>query len=470
MLTRFHELGLRLPGYRGLHRGAAGDDTLVEESRSSVRLAPDRREARATIAVAAAFAIAVTAIVVWAPGRGGHSWVTAALLVVCYALAARVRFEVGSGLAVPTQLIFVPMLFLAAPAAVPVLVVLGFALSTLPEHLRGDRHPGRLGLHVVSAGYAIGPVLVLELSSQSSPTLGLRLFVVITAALALQFALDFAGWAALGHSRRELARALRAAWQVDIVLTPLGLVLAAAARGDRFAVLLGLPLVWLLAEFARQRTQSVDQALALSQAYLGTALLLGDVVEADDSYTGLHSRDVVALVLAVSDRLGLSDDDRHKARLTALLHDVGKVEIPKQIINKPGPLTAAERALIETHTDVGQRMLEKVGGLLKDVGLLVRSCHEHWDGGGYPDRTAGEVIPLVSRIVCACDAFSAMTTDRSYRAGAAARGGGRRAAPLRRNAVRSRGCRRPDHRRRRRGSRACSRPPPDRARHSAAAR
>ena len=259
-------------------------------------------------------------------------------------------------------------------------------------------------------------MLVFALCGQPAPTLGVRVLLVLAAALALQFALDFAGWAALGHSRRELARALRAAWQVDIVLTPLGLVLAGAARGDRSAVVLGLPLVWLLAEFARQRTQSVDQALALSQAYLGTALLLGDVVEADDSYTGLHSRDVVALVLAVSDRLGLSDDDRHKARLTALLHDVGKVEIPKQIINKPGPLTAAERALIETHTEVGQRMLEKVGGLLQDVGLLVRSCHEHWDGGGYPDRTAGAAIPLVSRIVCACDAFSAMTTDRSYRA------------------------------------------------------
>ncbi len=393
------------------------DDTLIEESRSSVRLAPDRRQARATIAVVAAFAIAVAAIALWAaPGRGGHSWVTAALLVACYALAARVRFEVGSGLAVPTQLIFVPMLFLAAPAAVPLLVVLGFALSTLPEHLRRDRHPGRLGLHVVSAGYAIGPVLVFALCGQPAPTLGGRVLLVLAAALALQFALDFAGWAALGHSRRELARALRAAWQVDIVLTPLGLVLAGAARGDRYAVVLGLPLVWLLAEFARQRTQSVDQALALSQAYLGTALLLGDVVEADDSYTGLHSRDVVALVLAVSDRLGLSDDDRHKARLTALLHDVGKVEIPKQIIRKPGPLTTAERALIETHTEVGQRMLEKVGGLLQDVGLLVRSCHEHWDGGGYPDRTAGAAIPLVSRIVCACDAYSAMTTDRSYRA------------------------------------------------------
>ena len=120
-------------------------------------------------------------------------------------------------------------------------------------------------------------------------------------------------------------------------------------------------------------------------------------------------------MVAVAERMELHEDARREARLTALLHDVGKVRIPKAIITKPGPLTPAERALIETHTVEGEQMLDQVGGLLGHVGRLVRSCHEHWDGGGYPDRLAGERIPLVSRIVCACDAYSAMTTDRSYR-------------------------------------------------------
>jgi HD-GYP domain-containing protein (c-di-GMP phosphodiesterase class II) len=416
MSTRLHELGRRLPGLRPARGASVRDDTLVEESRSSARLGLTRREARASVVVATAFAAAVAAIAVWAPDRSGRGVATAALLVGCYAVAARVRFEVGSGLAVPTQLVFVPMLFLVPLAAVPLLVVAGFVLSTLPEHLRGERHPSRLGLHVVSAAYSVGPVTVIALAGEPSPAVDVRMLAILAAALAAQFALDFGGWAALGYSPREVARALRAAWQVDLVLTPLGLAIAAAGGSDRYAVLLGLPLVWLLAEFARQRSQSVDRARDLSQAYLGTALLLGDVVEADDSYTGLHSRDVVGLVLAVCDHLGLGDDDRHRARLTALLHDVGKVEIPKEIIRKPGPLDADERALIETHTLAGQRMLDKVGGLLEDVGLLVRSCHERWDGGGYPDRLAGETIPLVARIVCACDAWSAMTTDRSYRA------------------------------------------------------
>jgi HD-GYP domain-containing protein (c-di-GMP phosphodiesterase class II) len=181
-------------------------------------------------------------------------------------------------------------------------------------------------------------------------------------------------------------------------------------------VVLVLPLVALLRNFSRERKQRIDNALELSDAYRGTAFLLGDVVEADDAYTGSHSRHVVDLVLSVADELELSTADRRDAEFVALLHDVGKIRIPGAIINKPGPLTAEERALMETHTIEGEQMLERVGGMLGHVGHIVRSCHEHWDGNGYPDKIAGEDIPRVARIVCACDAFSAMTTDRSYRA------------------------------------------------------
>jgi HD-GYP domain-containing protein (c-di-GMP phosphodiesterase class II) len=111
----------------------------------------------------------------------------------------------------------------------------------------------------------------------------------------------------------------------------------------------------------------------------------------------------------------LSPKLRRDAEFTALLHDVGKIRIPSEIINKPGPLDADERAVVELHTIEGEQMLEKVGGLLGEVGHLVRSCHERWDGAGYPDRLAEEAIPLVARVVCACDAYSAMTTDRPYR-------------------------------------------------------
>jgi len=124
---------------------------------------------------------------------------------------------------------------------------------------------------------------------------------------------------------------------------------------------------------------------------------------------------VVDLTLAVVSELGLSSRERRDAEFAALLHDVGKVRVPNEIINKPGPLTAEERAVIDRHTIEGERMLHKVGGLLGEIGRIVRSCHERYDGSGYPDGLAGEAIPLPARIVACCDAFNAMTSDRSYR-------------------------------------------------------
>jgi HD-GYP domain-containing protein (c-di-GMP phosphodiesterase class II) len=119
--------------------------------------------------------------------------------------------------------------------------------------------------------------------------------------------------------------------------------------------------------------------------------------------------------VAVADHLGLDEDTRRAAELGALLHDVGKIAIPKSIINKPGSLDDDEWALMKMHTIEGQRMLERVGGLLSRVGVVVRASNERWDGGGYPDRLVGVEIPLAARIVSACDAYNAMTTDRSYR-------------------------------------------------------
>jgi HD-GYP domain-containing protein (c-di-GMP phosphodiesterase class II) len=116
------------------------------------------------------------------------------------------------------------------------------------------------------------------------------------------------------------------------------------------------------------------------------------------------------------DANGWDEDQLRKLEFAALLHDVGKIAIPKEIINKPGPLTDQERTVVQTHTVVGQAMLEGVGGLLGEVGPIVRPCHERWDELGYPGQLAGEAVPIEARIVACCDAFNAMTTDRPYRA------------------------------------------------------
>ncbi len=157
-----------------------------------------------------------------------------------------------------------------------------------------------------------------------------------------------------------------------------------------------------------------DLVHALS-TYRGMAMLLARMVEADDEYTGAHSRDVLELSLGVADALGLDATRRRNIEFAALLHDIGKLRVPKEIIHKPGSLDEHEWAIMRRHTIDGELMLRQAGGLLATVSRFVRSSHERYDGRGYPDGLRGEQIPIESRIVCACDAFSAMTTDRPYR-------------------------------------------------------
>ena len=395
-------------------------EELVEETRRRVSSGLDARDRAVTAASGVAFlAVAGTIALTFGTTRS-ISPGSAALLVAAFAVASRVEFEIGTGSAIPTQLLFVPMLFLFPARLVPLAVAAGLVAGVLPDAGRREVVVQRMFVQLSSSWHALGPALVLLLAHEPAPSLRPGVWGVLLAAIAAQFAFDAASAGlrarlALGVPLRELFGFLALAYRVDLVLAPLGLAVAVASVGRPAAPLIGLPLVGLLAFFARERQRRIDHALELSQAYRGTAFLLGDVVEADDAYTGSHSQDVVQLVLTVADELSLDPRDRRKAEFAALLHDVGKIRIPNEIINKPGALSPEERVLIETHTIEGERLLERVGGLLGEVGLIVRSCHEHWDGGGYPDRLAGEEIPLIARIVMCCDAFNAMTTDRSYR-------------------------------------------------------
>jgi HD-GYP domain-containing protein (c-di-GMP phosphodiesterase class II) len=284
--------------------------------------------------------------------------------------------------------------------------------------VRGHIHPERVLLRLVDSWHTVGPVVVLALVGEQAPDW--TAWPIYLAALLAQYAFEFASCAVRerlvgGLKPRVLAQLMARSQLADAALAPVGLAFAFATPGSPLGALLALPLVGLLRVFANERRGRIDHELELSTAYRGTAFLLGDLVEADDEYTGFHSRHVVDLVLAVADDLRLPPRDRRLAELTALLHDVGKIRIPGEIINKDGPLDEAERELMKTHTIEGERLLQQVGGLLGEVGSIVRSCHERWDGGGYPDGLVGTEAPLVARIVCCCDAFSAMTTDRPYR-------------------------------------------------------
>ena len=155
---------------------------------------------------------------------------------------------------------------------------------------------------------------------------------------------------------------------IDLALAPLGLLTAMGAKHDRLALFLPLPLLFLVALSRRERQRRLDHALELSNAYRGTAVLLADVVEADDAYTGEHSRDVLALVLAVCDELRLDARSRMNAEFAALLHDVGKIIIPSELINKPGPLSPSEWELMQHAHPRRRAALAQIGGRIAEVG------------------------------------------------------------------------------------------------------
>jgi HD-GYP domain-containing protein (c-di-GMP phosphodiesterase class II) len=396
----------------------ASADATVGEHRSSLRRGLAARDRLAVFLLGGGFLAASAALAAALPARQPAELAVLALYIGVYALVSRIEFEVYTGASAPTQLVLVPMLFVLPLQTVPFAVAAGLILASLVGWSKREIGLERTALNLIGSWHALGPVLVLWLAGE--PTLGWSHWPVYLAALSAQFAFEALSvigyeWIARGTQPRDLLPHLGRAQLVDATLAPVGLAFAFAAQDASYAVLLVLPLAGLLRVFARERRARIDNALELSAAYRGTAFLLGDVVEADDHYTGLHSRHVVDLATAVADELGLSASERHNVEFTALLHDVGKIRIPGEIVNKPGKLTPDERQLMETHTVEGERMLVQVGGLLGTIGRMVRSCHERWDGGGYPDGLAGEAIPLVSRIVMCCDAFSAMTTDRPYR-------------------------------------------------------
>ena len=152
----------------------------------------------------------------------------------------------------------------------------------------------------------------------------------------------------------------------------------------------------------------------LEVSHLGTVTSLAAAIDASDGYTGEHSDAVRDLVVAVGLVMGLEATGISELEMVATLHDVGKIGIPKEVLHKPGPLNDEEWEIMRQHPEIGARILAGVPRIER-LREAVLHEHEHWDGSGYPHGLVGLAIPLYSRIVLACDAYHAMTSDRPYR-------------------------------------------------------
>ncbi len=392
----------------------ADEQTIADNFRRRV-IDLDAREQVSALAGLALFGAGEAALLIAQPPRA-IALVPVVASVLVFLFSTRVRIELPVGFTAPTQLAFVPLAFAAPPSLLPLLVLLALTIGFLFDVRRGKLKVGRLLCMPGNCVSTLGPAAVFVLAGVLPRNASVTLLLC---ALGAQFAVDMSVSTLRQLLERQvsLSEQLADVWiyGVDAGLSWGGLVVAQNIHRSPLTVLSLLPMLALLSIFARERRGRLESMVELGNAYRGTALVLGDVVEADDGYTGQHCRSVVALALTVGEEFGLGPARRRNLEFGALLHDVGKIAIPKEIINKPGKLEPGEWTIIKTHTLEGQKMLDRVGGFMHDVGLIVRSHHERWDGGGYPDGLTGPDIPLEARIIACCDTWNAMRTDRAYR-------------------------------------------------------
>jgi HD-GYP domain-containing protein (c-di-GMP phosphodiesterase class II) len=154
----------------------------------------------------------------------------------------------------------------------------------------------------------------------------------------------------------------------------------------------------------------------IEQAFTTTLAVVTSTVEAKDDYTACHGSDVADLSERVALRMGLDRKHARDVHYAAMLHDVGKIAVPSEILCKEGPLTEDEWVVMRSHTIVGAELVERIDAFAH-LAPAVRFSHERVDGRGYPDGLAGDQIPLAARIIAACDSYDAIVTDRPYRAG-----------------------------------------------------
>jgi uncharacterized membrane protein/HD superfamily phosphohydrolase YqeK len=406
---------------------ASGSYNPFEGARKRI-LALDPTETRTTLwALGLAVATAATAATLVSAGYGLPSvWYLVALAAIAgvaerQSVSLTGNRERGIELAVSV----VPYVFTAVafgPLAALIVGLLGNLSDLRRPYLKWAVYtPGR-GLTGAAAGLA---------ASAAHSDTSLSLLAILTAALVAALAhliVDVTlsmGTLAVRGSGSPVAypRAILGPFIVSTALyVPIVAFLVYGHQRYSFAVVATflLPVLALqrVAQLYQQQRETTAELLSansrLEHANLSFAAALVATLDARDRYTAGHSTAVAIYSRDIAKRLGLSAMEQQSAHLAGLVHDIGKVGLPPGLLEKAGPLSLEERRIMQTHSEIGERILANVDDYAA-IAEIVRHHHERIDGEGYPDGRAGEEIPLIARIIAVADAYNAMTSDRSYR-------------------------------------------------------
>jgi putative nucleotidyltransferase with HDIG domain len=354
------------------------------------------------------------------PGEG--TW-TLAIPALLAALAERRAIRLSGRLEISISLL--PRLFAAVVFGPMGAMVVG-AASMLGEFRRPYLHWAVYTSTRAISGAAAGGVAVFVAGQLSSDAGAILLATVAAAATGEIMDLAFCVLTLRVRRRARAADVLR-----DLLpVTPTAVILYSAVVSClAYAYIEVSPwsvFFFLLPAIAAQRLFTMYQAqreLAgdlvtvneqLERANLSFASALVATLDARDRYTAGHSANVADYARSVAREMGLPEKEQQLAHLAGLVHDVGKIGVATSILDKPGPLTLDERRRMEEHSVIGERILANVEAY-GEIATVVRHHHERVDGFGYPDGLVRDEIPLLSRIICAADAYNAMTSDRPYR-------------------------------------------------------
>jgi putative nucleotidyltransferase with HDIG domain len=353
----------------------------------------------------------------------GDPWTLAALCVIA-AISERGLVRLTS--TTSQSISILPTLF-AAVLFGPLAAMLVGAASLLsefgqPPHLKWVTYTSSRAI----SGAVTGLAASLCLSLSSSDFLGIAIATLVGATVAEILDVFFAAIAAHVRGTRspwELVRTDAPMMVSSVPLyAPLVTVLAIAYKDLSPLSLLmffvpALAAQRLFSLYQEQRRLAVDLLSVnerLERANLSFATALVATLDARDRYTAGHSAAVAIYSRDIAARMGLPEAQRQLVHLCGLVHDIGKIGLPAGLLEKPGALTLEERRLMETHSEIGERILSKVDDYA-EIAAIVRHHHERFDGNGYPDSLSSDEIPLLSRVIAVADAYNAMTSDRPYR-------------------------------------------------------